>query len=164
MTAGLQQQQQPLQQEVESWVVCMILNETVAGRERILWFLGIGALASVADIGLLWIFCDWFGIWYLSAAVLSYCCGILISYLLNKGLTFHDRDRHYIRQLGTFAAISFSCLLMNVVIIWLLVTFFSWNYLAAKILATICAVFWNYYGQSTITFGTGQASEKKEGI
>jgi putative flippase GtrA len=141
----------------------MTMRGAVANRDRILWFLGIGTLASLADIGLLWIFCELFGIWYLSAAVLSYCCGILISYLLNKGLTFHDRDRHYIRQLSTFAAISFSCLLMNIVIIWLLVTIFSWNYLGAKILATVCAVFWNYYGQSTITFGSSQ-TEKKEGI
>jgi putative flippase GtrA len=134
------------------------LNGTIAGRERILWFLGIGTLASLADISLLYVFCEWFGVWYLSAAVLSYCSGILISYLLNRSLTFHNQNRHYIRQFSTFAAISISCLLMNITIIWLLVTFFSWNYLGAKILATVCAVFWNYYGQSTITFGNGQVS------
>jgi putative flippase GtrA len=152
MTAGVQDKQ-PQQREVESLDGCRTMNDTGAGRERILWFLGIGTLASLTDIGLLYILCEWLGIWYLSAAVVSYCCGILISYLLNKGLTFHDNNRHYIRQLSTFAAISVSCLMMNIVLIWLLVTFFSWNYIGAKILATISAVFWNYYGQSTITFG-----------
>jgi putative flippase GtrA len=129
------------------------------GRERILWFVAIGAVASITDIGLLYIFCEWFGIFYLSAAVISYCCGTLVSYCLNKSLTFHDANRHYVRQFTTFAIISASCLMVNICIIWLLVTVFAWNYLLAKILATFCAVFWNYYGQSRITFGTRQVPE-----
>jgi putative flippase GtrA len=121
-------------------------------RERFLWFIGIGVVSSLVDIGLLVVFCEWFGFWYLSAAVLSYCCGILVSYSMNKVLTFHDGNRHYIRQFTTFTAISVSCLMVNICIIWLLVTLVSWNYLMAKVLATICAVFWNFYGQSRITF------------
>jgi len=132
----------------------LTIREACAGRNRILWFAGIGAIASLIDISFLYGFCEWFGIWYLSAAVLSYCCGTLVSYCLNKYLTFHNRDRNYARQFTTFAVISISCLMVNIGIIWLLVTMFSWNYLMAKILATCCAVFWNYYGQSRITFGT----------
>ncbi len=125
---------------------------TEDSRERFLWFIGIGIVASVVDIGLLYLFCEWAGIWYLSAAVLSYCCGIVVSYSLNKALTFHDRNRHYIRQFTTFAAISVSCLMVNICLIWLCVSLLSWNYLEAKVFATLCAVFWNYYGQSRITF------------
>jgi len=123
------------------------------GRERFLWFIAIGAVSSLVDIGLLFILCEWIGIWYLPAAILSYCCGILVSYALNKVLTFHDTNRHYVRQFTTFSAIAVSCLLVNVSIVWLFVSLLSWNYLAAKVLATICAVFWSYYGQSRITFG-----------
>lgn len=130
----------------------MIPDLIDTGRERFLWFIGIGALSSVIDIGLLYGFCEWFGIWYLSAAVLSYCCGILVNYCLNKVLTFHDHNHHYVQQFTAFAAVSVSCLMVNVCLIWLFVTLFSWNYLPAKVLATICAVFWNYYGQSRITF------------
>jgi putative flippase GtrA len=137
----------------------MMFHNAFPGRERILWFIAIGAVASLTDIGLLFIFCEWFGMWYLSAAILSYCCGTLVSYSLNKYLTFHDQNRHYARQFTTFAIISVSCLVVTVGIIWLLVTMFSWNYLMAKILATCCTVFWNYYGQSRITFGTGHGSE-----
>ena len=124
------------------------------GRERFLWFLVIGAIASLVDIGLLIVFCEWAGIWYLSAAVLSYGCGIGASYTLNKILTFHDTNRHYVRQFISFAAIAVSCLLVNVCLIWLCVSLLSWNYLTAKVFATLLAVFWNYYGQSRITFCT----------
>jgi putative flippase GtrA len=131
-------------------------SKTAEGRERFLWFIGIGAISSFIDIGLLLMFCEWFGIWYLSAAVFSYSCGISVSYALNKALTFHDETRHYVRQFTTFTAISVSCLMVNVCLIWLLVSLLSWNYLAAKVLATICAVFWSYYGQSRITFSNEQ--------
>ncbi|NMB77524.1 MAG: GtrA family protein [Methanomicrobiales archaeon] len=124
-------------------------------RERFIWFIGIGAVSSLVDIGLLYLLCEWAGIWYLTAAVLSYCTGIVVSYILNKILTFHDKNRHYVRQFTTFCLVAVSCLLLNVGIIWLLVTLVAWHYLAAKVLATICAVFWNYYGQSRITFRAG---------
>lgn len=135
----------------------MQIGSVSGANERFLWFIAIGVVSSLADIGLLVLFCEWAGLWYLLAAVLSYCCGIVVSYSLNKVLTFHDENRHYVRQFSTFAAISLSCLLVNVCLIWLLVSEFSWNYLPAKVLATACAVFWNYYGQSRITFAAGVA-------
>lgn len=125
------------------------------GQEHFLWFFIVGVISSLVDIGLLYALCEYGGIWYIPAAVVSYCCGILVSYSLNKILTFHDRTRNYLSQFTTFAAISFSCLMVNVTIIWILVELAALNYLVAKVIATICAFFWNYYGQSRITFRTG---------
>lgn len=124
-------------------------------REHIIWFLFVGVISSLVDIGLLYYLCEYTGMWYIPAAIVSYCCGILVSYSLNKVLTFHDRTRNYLSQFTTFAAISLSCLVVNVAVIWLLVELALFNYMAAKILATICAFFWNYYGQSRITFRAG---------
>jgi|WetSurMetagenome_2_1015567.scaffolds.fasta_scaffold165570_3 putative flippase GtrA len=126
------------------------------GREHLLWFLFAGVVSSLVDIGLLFFFCEYLGVWYLSAAAVSYCCGILVSYCLNKSLTFHDERRNYLMQFSTFAAISFSCLLVNLCIIWLAVEFAGVNYLVAKVIATGCAFFWNYYGQSRITFARNE--------
>ncbi|WP_394698744.1 GtrA family protein [uncultured Methanoregula sp.] len=120
--------------------------------ERIFGFFIIGILSSAIDIGLLYVLTSYLGIWYLLSATVSYCCGIVVSYLLNKCLTFHDANRHYFVQFSAFAAISFSCLLVNICIIWLCVELFSLGYLPGKIIATGCSFFWNYYGQSRITF------------
>ncbi|MDD4138204.1 MAG: GtrA family protein [Methanoregula sp.] len=125
------------------------------GREHLLWFLLVGVVSSLVDIGLLYYFCEYWGIWYLPAATASYCCGILVSYCLNKYLTFRDGSRNYLLQFTTFAVISISCLMVNVCIIWLAVELASLNYLTAKVIATVCAFFWNYYGQSRITFRRG---------
>ena len=72
---------------------------------------------------------------------------------MNKHLNFRDGSRNYFSQFMTFAAISVSCLMMNLGLIWLAVEMFSAGYLTAKILATLFAFFWNYHGQKTITFG-----------
>jgi putative flippase GtrA len=123
-----------------------------SGREHILWFIFVGIVSSLVDIGLLYYLCQFGGMWYIPAAVISYCCGILVSYCLNKYLTFRDGTRNYLSQFTTFAVISVSCLMVNICIIWLAVARASLNYLVAKVIATACAFFWNYYGQSRITF------------
>jgi len=121
-------------------------------REHIIWFMVVGGISSFVDIGLLYYLCEYAGIWYIPAAVLSYCTGIVVSYSLNKILTFHDRNRHYLSQFTAFAAISLSCLVLNITVMGLLVELASFTYMAAKIIATVFAFFWNYYGQSRFTF------------
>ena len=122
------------------------------GNEKIVGFFLIGILSSLIDISLLVFFCSYLGMWYLPAAALSYCCGIVCSYILNRELNFHDHNRHVIAQFTTFAAISVSCLLVNLCVIWLCVEILSLNYIAGKIVATFCAFFWNYHGQKRFTF------------
>ena len=92
------------------------MNTEIAGhrRSRIIPFFFVGALSSLVDIGLMYYFTTYLGIWYLYSATLSYCCGIVVNYLVNKYFTFSP--------------------------------------LAAKILATCCAFFWSYHGQSRFTF------------
>jgi putative flippase GtrA len=135
----------PVQSRLRNW-----RNEKMVG------FFLIGVVTSLVDIGLLYIFCTYLDIWYLPAAAVSYCCGIVVSYILNKYLNFHDRDRHYLVQFSTFTAISVSCLLVNLCVIWMAVELFTLNYLTGKIIATVCAFFWNYHGQKRYTFRGGE--------
>ena len=81
----------------------------------------------------------------------------MCSYVLNKFFYFHGPDRHYFSQFVTFAAISVSCLFINLCVIWLCVEIFSLDYLAGKIIATFCAFLWNYHGQIRYTFRSGDS-------
>ena len=119
---------------------------------RIVPFFLVGALSSLVDIGLMYGCTTYLGVWYLYAAALSYCCGIMVNYLANKYLTFHDTSRKTGVQFATFTAISISCLVVNLGIVWLAVTFFSLTPLLAKIIATGIAFLWSYHGQSRFTF------------
>jgi len=126
---------------------------------RIVPFFCVGVLSSLVDIGLMYCCTAYLGIWYMYAAAFSYCCGIVVNYVANKYLTFHDTSRKTATQFATFVTISVSCLIVNLGIVWLGVTFLSLSPIMAKILATCCAFLWSYHGQSRFTFReTGEAS------
>ena len=133
----------------------MTARPTDTRRGIILWFFGAGAVSSLVDIGLLWGLVAGPGMWYLTAAAISYCCGTLVNYGINKYFTFHDGATNYIPQFAMFAAISVSCLSVNLCILWLAVEQFALTYLEAKVIATAIAFFWSYYGQSRFTFRGG---------
>ncbi|ADN35834.1 GtrA family protein [Methanolacinia petrolearia DSM 11571] len=120
--------------------------------EKIIVFFFIGIVSSLADIGILYLLTDELGVWYLESAAVSYCCGTVLSYWLNKHLTFRDSSRKYLSQFLLFAAISISSLLLTLCIIWVSVEIFSLSYLTGKVIAIIIAFFWNFTGQSRITF------------
>jgi putative flippase GtrA len=120
--------------------------------QKIFGFFLIGIVATLVDFCLLYFFTMYLGIWYLLSAAMSYCCGTVTSYALNKHLNFRDQSPDYLAQFMTFAVISVSCLFMTLSVIWIAVEFFSLNFLTAKIIAVVCAFFWNYHGQSRLTF------------
>jgi putative flippase GtrA len=115
-------------------------------------FLFVGIASTLVDVSLLWLFTAYFGVWYLTSAATSYCCGTVTSYCLNKHLTFHDRSRDYVSQFSRFTAVSVLCLAVTLCIVWAAVELLGLNYLVAKIGAAFCAFFLNYFGQSRITF------------
>jgi putative flippase GtrA len=119
---------------------------------RFLMFFSIGIVSTLVDTGLLLVFTEYCGIWYLWSAAASYCCGILVSYFLNKHYTFHDTNRHYLSQFAMFAAISGSGLALNLVVMLLAVDLLGFHYLLGKALAIGVSFAWNYTGQSRITF------------
>lgn len=124
---------------------------------RSLWdhlggFLIIGCITTCTDITILWALTDLLGIWYLVSAGLSYCLSALLSFGLNKSLNFKNRSQEHVKQVSAFLVIATSSLIVNLMIISVCVEMFSFNYLTAKVFATVVAFLWNYFGQSSVTF------------
>ena len=124
-------------------------------REKIIGFFLIGVFSTLIDVGLLYFLTEDFGIWYLWSATISYSCGMVVSFFLNKYLNFRDTNRHYLRQSLTFVLISMSSLALTLGVLYLAVEVFSISYLYGKIVAILIAFLWNYFGQSKITFHLG---------
>ncbi len=126
-------------------------NDHRSGNQFV-WFFVIGILSTIADVGLLYFLTEELGIWYLSSATASYSCGILVSFCLNKYITFHDPKTGLLRQFPLFAAISIISLILNLAVLFVLVDLFSFHYLGGKGVAAGLSFFWNYFGQSRLTF------------
>jgi dolichol-phosphate mannosyltransferase len=127
----------------------------VLNREKLTGFFLIGCFSTLIDIGLLYVFTEYAGLWYIYSATISYTCGMVVNFLLNKYLNFRDTNQHYLRQFLFFALVSMSSLALTLGVLYLAVEICSINYLLGKILAVIIAFFWNYLGQSRITFHVG---------
>ncbi|HYA31267.1 MAG TPA: GtrA family protein [Thermodesulfovibrionales bacterium] len=138
----------------EKWSWSKIL--AVPHQEKIIGFFLIGAFSTLIDVGLLYFFTEYIGIWYLYSATVSYICGMIINFLLNKYLNFRDTSRNYLRQFSFFALISMSSLALTLGLLYIAVEIYSINYLLGKALAVFIAFLWNYFGQSKITFHLGK--------
>ena len=125
-------------------------------REKIPGFVVIGIISTILDLGLLYGLTEYFHIWYLLSATVSYSCGMVLNFLLNKFLNFQDMSRHYLWQFVTFALISSTGLALTLGILYVAVEIFSQNYLVAKLIALVLSFAWNYLGQSRITFSLGK--------
>ena len=137
----------------ERWAGSNIL--AMLNKEKIVGFFLIGLFSTLIDVGLLYFFTEYFGIWYIYSATVSYTCGMVANFLLNKYLNFRDPSRNYPRQFFSFALISLSSLALTLGVLYVAVEIFSINYLLGKIIAVIIAFFLNYFGQSRITFRLG---------
>ena len=137
----------------ERWAGSKIL--AVLNQKKLIGFFLIGVFSTLIDVGLLYFFTDDLGIWYIYSATVSYACGMAANFFLNKYLNFRDTSRNYIRQFFFFVLISLVSLALTLVILYLAVEIFAVNYLTGKVLAVIIAFFWNYFGQSRITFRLG---------
>jgi putative flippase GtrA len=127
-------------------------DAALPARERLLRFLLIGVISTAVDISLLYVLTEFCTTYYLASASVSYCCGILVNYALNKQITFRDASKKYLRQFVVFAAVSFSGLILNLIILFIAADLLTIHYLAGKGFATGISLVWNYFGQSRITF------------
>lgn len=115
-------------------------------------FLAIGSITTLTDISLLYVLTEWTGIWYLTSALISYCTGVLLSYILNKKLNYRNESTNYVAQGMMFLVISGCSLILNLGIVYTGVEYLGVSYLLAKIVATGAGFFLNYIGQTNITF------------
>jgi putative flippase GtrA len=98
------------------------------------------------------------GFWYQAANVLGYLVGTLVSFFLNRKITFGVRDK-LTSRLATFlgvAAIGFSA---SALMLWLMVDVFSIDAKISKLLTLPLVVMIQFSMNRRITFGK-KASEQ----
>lgn len=120
---------------------------------RLVRFLLVGGLATVLMYVLLVIGTEILGIVPVISSALAYLLSALANYALNHRFTFRSDQAHRVALLR-FAIVSGSGLLLNALIMFVGTELYSWHYLIAQVLATICVLFWNFLGSQLWTFRT----------
>jgi len=107
-----------------------------AHRQMIFRYLVSGGTATVVDIGLLYAFTRYAGLWYLASAVLAFIIAFGISFFLQKFWTFRDRsidEMH--RQASLYLGISLFNLGVNTLLVYLFTDFCHLWYIFSQVIA-----------------------------
>lgn len=104
----------------------------------------VAGVAFVIDFGLLYVFTQYLGIFYLLSATLSFFISLVANYFLSILWVFPNDPSQRKKQIILFIIIGFSGLLLNLLIIWILSDLLGVFYLISKLIAIVIVFFWSF--------------------
>ena len=112
-----------------------------------------GGTAAAVDLGLLYIFTDVIGLWYLYSAIISFIFSLLTSFLLHKFWTFRENSLKRIKkQFIFFCALAFLNLGINTILMYIAVELLGIWYILSQFFIMGFIAFMNFVVNKTITF------------
>ena len=116
-------------------------------------YLFVGGAAFIVDIGSLYIFTDFFGIYYLISAAIAFSLGLIMNYILSISWVFNNRTfNSRILEFGVFTFIGIIGLVLNELFIWVFTAKLGLYYLISKIIVDIIILCWNFFARKFILF------------
>ena len=115
-------------------------------------YLLIGFLCAFFDLLLLYILVEYFHIWYLASAIISFIIITIVGFFGIKHYTFRDISKNYHNQIMTFSIIACIGLFINTVGMYFFVSIVGLWYLLSNILVKTIVLFWNFLANKYITF------------
>jgi putative flippase GtrA len=109
-----------------------------------------GGISAVINLGLLYVFTDWVGLWYLWSAIIAFSFAILVSFTLQKFWTFRDTTLNKIP--GQFGSIALFNLGLNTLMMYLFVDGLELHYLLAQVFAGGLIAVWSFFAYSRFVF------------
>jgi putative flippase GtrA len=113
----------------------------------------VGGLASLVDVGMLVVLTSSMGVYYLHAAAIAFCFGLITSYRLSIAWVFHERKfQNPFVELGLFTFIGGIGLLGNGVCMWFLTEYAHLHYLFSKMVSALFVFLWNFLAKKYVLF------------
>ncbi len=120
---------------------------------KILRYIFSGIIASLSNFIVLYFLVQKLNIWYLTSSIISFCSGIVVSYLLHKFFTFKNYSKDNIPLQFSFFFLYNLCMLgLNTLMMYLFVDIFGFWYFFSQIMITIGIAFINYMFFNRIMF------------
>lgn len=116
--------------------------------QTIVKYLISGSTAAFVDLGLLFLFTDVFGVWYLLSAIIAFIFAFFTSFYLQKFWTFSDsRTEGMTRQMTIYFVVAVANLILNTALMYVCVDFIGLHYLISQIIVALliaCGSFFVY--------------------
>jgi putative flippase GtrA len=114
-------------------------------------YLMCGAVATVTDVGILFVLTHFLRLNYLIVAAVSFVCGIAVNYTLNTILVFQSSGKIK-KEFPVFAMIGLGGLAWTELILWVLVDKLNVYVMIAKALAIVIVLQWNFFMRKKFVF------------
>jgi putative flippase GtrA len=113
----------------------------------------VGVLNTLINLLVIYIFTEFFGIYYLISAVLAFIVAVTNSFILNKIWTFQENFRKNLHLKSIkFFIVSIISLIFNLFILYISVEYLKIWYIFAQIIAIIFNLIINFFGNKLWTF------------
>jgi len=113
----------------------------------------VGAVGTVVNLSILFLLTDIFKIYYLISEVIAFLISVLNNYILNKIWTFKEEIKEkVVKKFVQYSIVSVISLAVNIIILFVLVEYFSIWYIFAEVIAIAASFLVNYIGNKLWTF------------
>lgn len=112
-----------------------------------------GGIATVVDIGLLWILKDKFNFHYIIANILSFTAGIVVNYIITSIWVF-DKSKIDDKKVEftIFTVIALAGLGLNTFFMWIFTYIVKLHYLISKVIATFVVYGFNFTARKILIY------------
>jgi len=112
---------------------------------RIFRYIIAGSIATAANLEFLFVGVHYLKMWYLTAAVISFCLAVIISYLLQKFFVFKNYSKaERQKQFYMFLVFAIIMLEVNTLLMYIFVAIIGIWYMLAQAIAAILIAFMKY--------------------
>ncbi len=116
----------------------------------------VGSSGALIDLASLYIFVEYFQIYVLYAAVLSFLLSVTNNFILNKYWTFKNRSRNFRKLYVKYLMVSTIGLGLTIGCMYVLLTITGLWYMFAKAITSLIVVSWNFLANKFWTFRTSE--------
>lgn len=114
-------------------------------------FFGVGLVAAVVHYGLLIGLVEWRRVDAVIATIAGYIAGGVVSYVLNRLLTY-EAGRSHLEAGWRFAVVALFGLGLTTALMSLFLRVFDWHYLPSQVLTTGIVLLWSFFAHKYWSF------------
>lgn len=115
-------------------------------------FQGVGVINFGVDYGILMLLNTVFGWPLVLSNIISYSCGIINSFVLNRYWTFRQRLKFISRHFALFIFVNLISLGVNTLAVYILADLYGLPNILAKLIATVFSFTVNFAGNKLLVF------------
>jgi putative flippase GtrA len=136
-----------------SVVEYLLVEETTNWKIQFFRYVFVGGFSFFVDYGLLFILTEFFHLFYLISATISFVVGLVINYLLSTKWIFKkSKLSSSTLEFIIYGIIGVVGLILNNILLFIFTDLLMIHYMISKLITTVIVMGWNFFGRRIILF------------